>query len=568
MESQIKCCQNCKKDFTIDPDDFSFYNKIKVPPPTFCPECRRQRRLAWYNLEHLFHRNCDLCGEKFISVYSEELPYVVYCTKCWYSDKWDWKDYGNPYDFSKTFFEQFNDLLHRVPLLGLIANTNTITGFPYNNYSTYIKDCYLTFNSDNSQDCAYGSSITRSRESFSSSMVMDTDLCYDCMCIYKSSRVVGTRGNNRFCIDCYFVRDCENCQDCFMCSGFRNKKYCFKNIQYSKEEYKELLSQYNFGSYNSYKKAEKEAQDFWKTISPKPAWDTLSLDYSGSYVFQSKNCHECYDVVDSEDCKFCEMLWRKNQKNCYDVSGYGEDINNIYEGSNIFEHASDIKFSIAVGLNVMNIDYSKRVMGGSNNFGCISVRKGENTILNKVYSKEEYKILREKIMKHMNEMPYIDKKGNIYKYGEFFPIEFSPFPYNMTFAQLFNPKTKDEIEEMGGYYLEENKNEYKITKNSDDIPDDIKDVGDSILSEVIGCNKCGRGYKLIEMELRFLRKMNLPIPHECPFCRIKEKLNLWVDNMHLKNRVCNKCGLDFKTHWSKERAPLIYCNECYKIEFL
>jgi hypothetical protein len=33
-------CQNCKKDFTIELDDFRFYEKIKVPPPTFCPEYR------------------------------------------------------------------------------------------------------------------------------------------------------------------------------------------------------------------------------------------------------------------------------------------------------------------------------------------------------------------------------------------------------------------------------------------------------------------------------------------------------------------------------------------------
>ena len=568
MQKEIRNCQNCKKDFIIEPDDFSFYEKMKVPAPTFCPECRRQRRLAWYNLVNLFHRNCDLCGEKFISMYPAEIPYVVYCPKCWWSDKWNFQDFGMDYDFSKPFFTQFDELLHKSPLLGLSINSTTTVGSPFNNHAADLKDCYLTFETTFNQECAYGSSIIRSHESFSSSMVMDTDLCYDCMCIYKSSRVVGTRGNNRFCLDCYFVRDCENCQDCFMCSGLRNKKFCFKNKQYSKEEYKELLSQYNFGSYLSYKKAEKAVQDFWKTISPKPAWDTLSVDYSGSYVFHSKNCHECYDVVDSEDCKYCMMLWHKNQKDCQDISGFGYSLENAYEGGVVGEYASNIKFSQESGLNLTNAEYTKLSLGGHNHFGCVSVHKGENVIFNKVYLKEEYKILREKIIKHMDEMPYVDKKGNIYKYGEFFPIELSPFPYNMTFAQLFNPKTKDEIKDMGGYYLEENKNEYKITKNVSEVSDNIKDIEDNILNEVIGCEKCGRGYKVIEMELRFLRKMNLPIPHECPFCRINEKLNLWVDNMHLKDRVCGKCGKNFKTHWGKERAPVIYCKECYKSEFL
>ena len=49
----------------------------------------------------------------------------------------------------------------------------------------------------------------------------------------------------------------------------------------------------------------------------------------------------------------------------------------------------------------------------------------------------------------MNEMPYIDKKGRIYKYGEFFPVEISPFAYNETAAQDFMPITKEAAQIMG-----------------------------------------------------------------------------------------------------------------------
>ena len=68
------------------------------------------------------------------------------------------------------------------------------------------------------------------------------------------------------------------------------------------------------------------------------------------------------------------------------------------------------------------------------------------------------------------------------------------------------------------------------------------------------------------MELRFLRKMNLPLPRTCPFCRINEKLNLWVDNMKLKDRICDACGIEFRTHYGKERAPKIFCKKCYQQE--
>ncbi len=36
MDSEIKVCQSCKAQFTVEPDDFAFYETIKVPPPTWC----------------------------------------------------------------------------------------------------------------------------------------------------------------------------------------------------------------------------------------------------------------------------------------------------------------------------------------------------------------------------------------------------------------------------------------------------------------------------------------------------------------------------------------------------
>jgi len=80
MESEIKNCQNCKKDFTIESDDFGFYEKIKVPPPTFCPECRLIRRLSFRNERALYKRKCEI---EFETSYSPDRPEIVYCEKCY-----------------------------------------------------------------------------------------------------------------------------------------------------------------------------------------------------------------------------------------------------------------------------------------------------------------------------------------------------------------------------------------------------------------------------------------------------------------------------------------------------
>lgn len=84
MQNETKTCQNCKQNFVIEPEDFNFYEKIKVPSPTLCVDCRQQRRYAWRNERTLYRRNCDLCGKNMVTIYSPNKPYKVYCHDCWW----------------------------------------------------------------------------------------------------------------------------------------------------------------------------------------------------------------------------------------------------------------------------------------------------------------------------------------------------------------------------------------------------------------------------------------------------------------------------------------------------
>ena len=71
-----------------------------------------------------------------------------------------------------------------------------------------------------------------------------------------------------------------------------------------------------------------------------------------------------------------------------------------------------------------DLQYSEACSGSQNLFGCTALRTKEYCILNKQYTKEEYEDLVSKIMKHMNDNPYTDKNGHVYKYGEFFHLKF------------------------------------------------------------------------------------------------------------------------------------------------
>jgi len=83
--SKIKVCQNCKNNFPIEPDDFSFYEKMQVPPPTFCPECRLIRRMNNTNERVLYKRTCDLTGKNIISMFPHNTLFLVYGFDYWYA---------------------------------------------------------------------------------------------------------------------------------------------------------------------------------------------------------------------------------------------------------------------------------------------------------------------------------------------------------------------------------------------------------------------------------------------------------------------------------------------------
>jgi hypothetical protein len=108
-------CQNCKLEFTIEPDDFLFYERIKIPPPTFCANCRHQRRLTYRNTHSLYKRKDSFSGNDLISIYSSDKDLTVIDQKIWWGDSWDPFDYGIDYDFSKPFFEQLKNLFKKIP---------------------------------------------------------------------------------------------------------------------------------------------------------------------------------------------------------------------------------------------------------------------------------------------------------------------------------------------------------------------------------------------------------------------------------------------------------------------
>ncbi len=561
MTSENKNCQNCKQDFIIEPDDFSFYEKIKVPPPSFCPECRRQRRLAWRNDFVFYNRECDLCARKIISIYSPDNPQVIYCNTCWWSDKWDPKSYAKDFDFSRSFFKQFAEFRTRIPALALVNDNGTgSVNSEYMQNVQYSKNCYMAMVAWKLENCMYFSYGANAKDAVDCMGIFDvcegiyevmySQKCFNCRYVYNSNSLM----------NCAFCYDCSGCSDCFQCFGLRNKKYCIQNKQYSKEEYENLLKSYKLETYFGIQKAKKEFENFLLNQPHKFAHLANCVDCVGNNLANGKNAKFVFHVAKAENCKYMEN--GDTEKDSYDLSVGGE-LSECYEGLTP-DHSNRALFVNYVWKSV-DVLYSDFCMSSNNCFGCVGLRHGEYSIFNKQYLKEEYLDLKEKIINHMKTTG---------EWGEFFPMKYSPFAYNETMAQLSFPLTKEQAVSIGLKW-QDNIQQTKGKTTLVEVADDINDVDESILNEVLECVSCSRNYKIVAGELIFYKKWKIPIPRKCFACRLKDRFvlrgpsNLWHRKCMCEKEHNNhqgKCEVEFETSYAPDQPEIIYCEKCYQQE--
>ena len=591
MNREQRNCQNCKESFVIDDQDFKFYEKIKVPPPTWCPGCRMIRRMIWRNERTLHKTVCQAPGhsEPMLSIFHPEDNFKVVDSKFWWSDDWSPLDYGRDYDFSKPFFTQFRQLLGTVPLLNLFS-TNSVNS-DYENHSHESKNCYLIFATVDNENVMFSRGSIHGRDSLdllrtekveSSYELIDCEECYR---LFWSRDCVG-------CNDSYFLLDCKNCSNCIGCVGLRNSSYCIFNEQLSKEEFEKKKSAMNLGSRKSNEEIKTRLRELSKNFPRKYAHLLNTVNAVGDHLSYAKNCYKCFDLVGgSEDSRYV-VHGGLNLKDSYD--SYGIGIGELmYESIDVGLESSRILFEV-VGRGGYDVFYANNCYQSNNIFGCVGLRNKQYCILNKQYTRQEYEKMIPKIIEHMNEVPYTDRKGRVYRYGEFFPPELSPFAYNETIAQEYFPLTKEEVIEKGYRWRDPETRGYKITKHPEDLPDNVKDTDDAILKETIACEhegkcneQCTTAFRIIESELQFYRKMNLPLPRLCPNCRhyqrLKQRnpLKLWPRKCQCAGRKSenraysntgkhfhgeNHCPNEFETSYSPEREEIVYCEQCYNSE--
>ncbi|MDD5750821.1 MAG: hypothetical protein PHU56_04260, partial [Candidatus Pacebacteria bacterium] len=414
MTQENKVCQNCKKEFVVEPDDSEFYEKIKVPAPTFCPECRMLRRMMWRNERALYKREDDF-GKSIVAVFSPDKPYKVYEQNHWRSDKWDAASYGKDYDFSEPFFVQLSRLLQRVPQPNL-ANIDLVAS-DYVNYASGLKNCYLVFGTDQSEDVAYAARTVNCKNSYDLFVANKDELCFqnvNCHESYKVSFSINSSNN----LNSAFLNNCHNCESCFACCNLRNKKYHVFNKPYTPEEYQKEIAKFDLGSHNVVEDLKGKFREFSLNFPRRFVMSLHTKNSSGDNLHKANNCHNCFDVEgEAENVKFL-VYGVPGVKDSYDIYGVGFKAELCYEVLACGASTQRARFGL-INWSSDDLQYCVHCYSSSHLFGCVGLKNKQYCILNKQYTKEQYEALLPRIIQHMSDMPYQDRKGRTYTYGEF-----------------------------------------------------------------------------------------------------------------------------------------------------
>ncbi|MDH4358654.1 MAG: hypothetical protein OEV37_01735 [Candidatus Berkelbacteria bacterium] len=544
-------CISCKKNFEIEKEDLAFYKKIgpvinekklAIDPPRECPSCREIRRWAYRNQSSLYKAKSALSGEEMISLYPPITEYTVYKENEWWTDKWDPLSYGQEYDFSRPFFEQFFELQKKVPRRAL-QQDGTNENCEFTTYGTSNKNCYLAFACSVCEDVYYTDWSHQLKDCIDCIKCVGGELLYECVDSNNCYNSMHLKDSNA-CRESFLLEDCQSCANCICCKNLVEKEYYYFNKKISKPEYQKIVEE---AKKDDFKKLEEKFNKWKKSQPARFARIIGSEECTGDNIFKCRNCKKCFDLLlGAENCRYCYFCGG-GAKEMYDCNMAGQGSELIYE-----MQATVGSYNCAF-INFCRISkncyYSDSLGSCDSCFGCIGLNHKNHCILNEQYTEEEYKRLLPKIIEHMR------KTG---EWGRGFPIKNSPFPFNDTSAYELHPISKEEALTKG-YLWNDNKvlpqDESKMTK------------------DVYQCVSCLRKFKMIPHELFFYERMSVNKPKQCFFCRRKERLKNRISySLFERECVCEesghghegRCKVEFETTYAPDRPEKVYCEDCYQ----
>ncbi len=545
MSILTRVCITSGKPFTISEAEQMYCNERNLPLPQQHPFERLKHMASFRNRIHLYNSTCAKSKKSILSCFPPEKGYTVYDVDIWSGDQWDAMENGKDYDPTRSFWDQYDELLKKVPLPNLNVVSSTMENSNYVNGAVNLKNCYLCFSILDSSDCMFSWAAINSQNIVDGVNCYFSEIAYSCRDIEKCYNCIFVESSQN-CSDSVFLFNCQSCKHCYGCVNLNNKEYHWFNEPLSKDEYEARLAETNLCNIQILGTERRKFKEFCKKF-PIKYYHGKSIENSdGNYIFNCKNSHNLYSSSNCIDVE--QSLVQVACKDCFGLISTKADELTYNSQSGVMAYNCQYNNECLVGNR--NLEWCMYTNGSSDCFGCISLKKKQYCILNKQYGKDEYFKLKEQIKNDM-----IARN----EYEDFYPRRLSPFYYNESDASIYFSQTKEETLKQG-FSWKDDTFEKEVTEYTP--PDDIKDVTDSILEQTLICAKTGKKYRITKQELEFYRRLRLPLPRIAPLERISMFASDFFDMKELKTIQCHECHKNVLSIYDSNKQTVL-CEECY-----
>lgn len=283
-----------------------------------------------------------------------------------------------------NFYQQFKELVASKPMSANFARASENVQF--GDYHFRSKNMYLSYFSQESQDCLYSDYLGKSHDCVDCTYVTNAELCYECVdssnlydCTYLQ--------DCHHCSQVQFSLDCINCKNCFGCFGLRQQKFCIFNKAYTEEEYFQKINQFLKASPKKIFKIMHE--EFIKTPRLYAHVFKSGGNSLGDYLYNSKSCFFCYNVHTTSGSGYCnDFISEVDTSSDVFEAEFCAGMSNCYDADSCF-NCSDCNF-IKNSTQCEESEYLLNCFNCKNCFGCSYLENKQYYLLNKQLSREEY----------------------------------------------------------------------------------------------------------------------------------------------------------------------------------
>lgn len=509
MNSGVGMLRQCDiggEQFRLSEQEIEYCERNLIPLRSSCATERLRQILLFRSSPHLYHAVCAISGERVVTVVPPASGYRVYDSSL--EAELNAEQYARPYDFTRGFFEQFEELARAVPYFSRVGIPASSENCDFCQGTIWSKNCYLCFRAVKAEDCLFSRYVRTVKDLVDCVWAIESELAYACSNITRCYDVAFCE----HCIDCSasrFLSDCIGCRDCICCVGLRNAEYCVENQQLSRDEYEQTLAQLGLESH--------ARCDSWlarleslKGANPRTEFVDRCEDSTGNYLVgcaSARNSYLAYDCVDIESCVGVSTL-----SSSFFAVGHGSRSELLYSCEVVGDQAYDVRFSVSCQNSVQNLEYCLNVSNGSAHcFGCVGLRRGSYSILNRQYSKADYQEFTDRIRTQMR------VQG---EYGQFFPRRISPYAFNSSEASDFLPLSEPEARRRGFRW---DPDEPTTNGSAPQIPDRLSEFTDHDLTQSFCCAASKRPFRVQAQELNFHRRMGIALSPYAPLERLARR---------------------------------------------